>query len=127
MHPRCIQVGSHATQLGSILWRLTNAHIGTASTGGRQVRVLDIVNHHTVSTKSRGASCDRFDHSFDPLAWQAIQVAIVEERYDFVTEYVQEIFNISRVSNFIVDVLVAITDCKSILAIECLGPPAVEY
>ena len=79
-----------------------------------------------MTTESPSESADAVHHAVDPFLGQAVGVAIVVARDDFVFDRVVECFGVSRVGHLIIDVTASLSDGEPVDAVECLRPPAIE-
>ena len=94
--------------------------------GGREVRVLHVVGDHAVRAETPSERRDRVLHAANPTNREAVFVAVVEHRNDFVFERFEEVGVVAFVHNAQVGVDRAVADGETVRTVVGFRPPTVE-
>src|SRR5688572_7897249 len=79
-----------------------------------------------MGAESPGERANGVHHHLNPLARQAVAIALVKQRNDLVFEYIVERFGVAFIVRFDVYVARSLADGKAVAAVVGFGPPAIE-
>src|SRR4051794_34128131 len=117
-----------ATARESVLSPLTGpAHIARSAASGRNVALERVIHNHAIGVEPPAQGPDRPLHTFDPSARQAVAIALIVERNDFIAQDTVERIPIAPVVNIHIGVRPAGPDREAIRSVVGFGPPAVEH
>src|ERR1035437_9489956 len=103
------------------------ADFAAGASGGGDVALEGVVHDHAVGGEAPAEGADGALHALDPATREAVLVALVEERDEFVVEDAVEVLAVAGVVDVVVGVDAALADGEAVEAVVGLGPPAVEY
>src|SRR6201999_1215453 len=72
-------------------------HFAGGASGGGNVTVTGVIHDHAVGAEAPAQGADGALHAGDPAAGQAVAVALIVERDDFVQENTVEVFSVAGV------------------------------
>src|SRR5208282_569155 len=91
------------------------------------VALLRVIHHHSVCVEAPTQSANGALHALDPASREAVAIALVEERNQFVPQHAIQILAIAGVMYIHVGVGSSCANRKSVEAIEGFCPPAVQH
>src|ERR1700683_1737457 len=101
--------GGESESVCAELYRRT--HVARGPAGGRHVTLPRVIHDHAVGVEAPAERADGALHAPDPAAGQAVAVALVVERNDFVMQRTVKVFAVARIVNVHVRMRAAGCDC----------------
>ena len=106
---------------------LRAAHVAARAAGGGNVALEHVVHHHAVGAEAPAERADGALHPRDPVARQAVAIAVVVERDHLVAQHASAATRRrGRRARSVDECVSPHADGEAVQAVVGLGPPAVE-